>query len=157
MSLWSTCAPGRRYQCTFHDPNIPLKGLQSSAGSSPVGFGGTVESMSEDGNGDPRQFLARRLIQLLVEVINTIRQGQQSTASSAQREEARRMVQSLAFVIDQLGPENIIWIEDQTRLAELPGEVLDAIELKLDEEHLSPVGKILEIARLLLGGATTTH
>ena len=90
-------------------------------------------------------------------MIDTIRRGQQSDATSAQRQEANRMVRSLGFVIEQLGAENIIWLEDQTRLAELPPETLDAIELKLDDQQLSPVGKILEIARILLGGSITTH
>jgi len=113
--------------------------------------------MAEDGNGDSRDILARRLIKLLVEVIQVIRRGQQSDASSAERSASRRMVGALSFVVEQLGLENIIWVEEQTRLAELPVEVLDAIELRLDDDRLSVAGKILEIVRILLRGSATVH
>jgi hypothetical protein len=110
-----------------------------------------------DGDGDARDLLSRRLIKLLVEVIYVIRQGQQSNASPAERSESMRMVRALTFVTEQLGPENIFWVEEQTRLAELPVAVLDAIELRLDDDRLSVPGKILEIVRILLRGSASIN
>lgn len=113
--------------------------------------------MAEDGNSDSRQILSHRLIKLLVEVIHVIRCGQQSDASPEERSASIHMVRALAFVMEQLGPEKIIWVEEQTRLAELPVEVLDEIELRLDDDRLSLAGKILEIVRILLGGSAVIH
>ena len=101
--------------------------------------------------------ISNRLVQLLAEVIATIRNGQLEEATRRERLESDRMGQAIQRVIEALGPENVIYLEDQTRFSELPMEVLDAIEILLEDSRLSTPGKILEIGRILLGEAVVPH
>ena len=48
-------------------------------------------------------------------------------------------------------------VEEQTVLTELPGDLLDSIQLHLEDDRLSAPGKVLSIARVLLGHSATEH
>lgn len=58
---------------------------------------------------------------------------------------------TLSQISDRLGPAQLAGIERQTDLQALPGEVLQAIEMHLDDDRLSSFGKVLRIGHLLLG------
>lgn len=58
---------------------------------------------------------------------------------------------ALSQLSDHLGAGKLAGVEHQTDLQALPGEVLQAIEMYLDDDQLSSFGKVLKIGHLLLG------
>lgn len=58
---------------------------------------------------------------------------------------------ALNDLFDRLGPERLAAVEEQTDFQQLPQDVLQAIDMHLDDQRLSSLGKILAIGQVLFG------
>jgi hypothetical protein len=58
---------------------------------------------------------------------------------------------ALSDLFDRLGPERLAAVETQTDFQQLPQDVLQAIDMYLDDQRLSSLGKVLAIGQVLFG------
>lgn len=76
-----------------------------------------------------------------------------TAVSDTTQQETLHTWTALQDLFDRLGPGRLAAIEQQTDIHEIPADVLQAIEMHLDDERLSSLGKVLAIGHLLLGQA----
>lgn len=91
------------------------------------------------------------LAAILGEETTEVAGGELAHVSAQEEEETLHTWHALNGLFERLGPARIAGVERQTDLRQLPQDVVQAIDMHLDDERLSNLGKILAISHLLLG------